>query len=239
MKEALRILTDVDRRAAFALVYTAFTLTILEYGFFPPRVEGYLQRLDFGAYARPSLAAGVIWSAGTSFFHLVVPVLIVLLVHREPLASIGFRAGGFVRHVGVYLALFVVVMLPVIAFAASQPAFQETYPFVRAATADLGTFVRWELAYLAQFVALEAFFRGYLLFTLERAIGGLAIWVMAIPYCMIHFHKPPLEALAAIVAGLALGALALRYRSWYGGALLHGLVALTMDALSAHRAGLF
>ena len=55
---------------------------------------------------------------------------------------------------------------------------------------------------------------------------------------MIHWHKPPLEAFAAVVAGVVLGALALRFRSWLGGALLHALVALTMDLIAAHRAGI-
>jgi membrane protease YdiL (CAAX protease family) len=62
---------------------------------------------------------------------------------------------------------------------------------------------------------------------------------MVVPCCMIHFHKPMLEALGAIVAGVFLGFLALRDRSWYGGALLHSLVAVSMDLLAVSRAGLF
>jgi membrane protease YdiL (CAAX protease family) len=130
-------------------------------------------------------------------------------------------------------------MLPVVAFAAGREDFSEIYPFVHEARNDLRTFLLWEAGYLAQFWALESFFRGYLLFTLERRIGRLAIFVMVVPYCMIHFHKPMLEALGAIVAGGFLGFLALGYRSWYGGALLHSLVAVSMDLLAVSRAGLF
>jgi hypothetical protein len=56
---------------------------------------------------------------------------------------------------------------------------------------------------------------------------------------MIHFHKPFLECLGAVVAGLVLGHLALRFRAFWGGALLHILVAVSMDLLAVHRAGLF
>ena len=131
------------------------------------------------------------------------------------------------------------VMLPAVLVVARREEFRSIYPFVAEARESVGAFVTWELAYLAQFFALEAFFRGYLLFTLERAMGRLAICAMAVPYGMIHFHKPLLEALGAVVAGLVLGHLALRYRSFYGGGLLHGAAALTMDLLATSRDGLW
>jgi hypothetical protein len=45
--------------------------------------------------------------------------------------------------------------------------------------------------------------------------------------------KAELEALGSIIAGIALGMLSLRTRSFYYGALIHGVVALWMDWLSA------
>jgi hypothetical protein len=61
---------------------------------------------------------------------------------------------------------------------------------------------------------------------------------MVVPYAMIHFHKPFLECLAAVGAGCILGVLALRFRTFWGGALLHILVAVTMDLLAVTRGGL-
>ena len=95
MKELLAPLAGVDRKALVALVYCALALTILEYGFHPPRVEGYLRGEAFGSLRAPSLRAGQIWSAGTIAFFGLVPALIVRLYHREPLSSIGVRAAGF------------------------------------------------------------------------------------------------------------------------------------------------
>ena len=92
--------------------------------------------------------------------------------------------------------------------------------------------------YALSFVALEFFFRGFLLFTLERALGAYAIFVMIVPYCMIHFHKPVAEVAGAIFAGIVLGTLAMRTRSIWCGVLIHVSVAWTMDLLAlAHTTG--
>ena len=221
-----------------ALVYTAVALTVLEYHWLPFRVEARWAGLPYGSGLAPSLQAGLAWAGATTVAFLVLPLAFVLASHREPPSSIGFSHRGLGRHLPVYLGLYL-VMLPAVLVVAERADFRATYPFVAEARGSLEAFVTWELAYLAQFFALEAFFRGYLLFTLERAMGRLAICAMAVPYGMIHFHKPFPEALGAVIAGLVLGHLALRYRSFYGGALLHGAVALTMDLLATGRAGLF
>ncbi len=54
---------------------------------------------------------------------------------------------------------------------------------------------------------------------------------------MIHFAKPMPEATAAIVAGLVLGVMALRSKSFVPGVFLHVGVALTMDLLVLARTG--
>jgi len=84
-------------------------------------------------------------------------------------------------------------------------------------------------------VGEEAFFRGFLLFGLYPRLGRYAIWAMVIPYTMIHFGKPMPETFAAIVAGYALGHLALRSRSFVWGWMLHWSVAITMDVLVIGR----
>ena len=72
---------------------------------------------------------------------------------------------------------------------------------------------------------------------LRPALGRASILVMLAPYCMIHFHKPPLEALGAIGAGVVLGCLSWRTRTVVYGWFLHYAVALSMDLLSLSRAG--
>jgi hypothetical protein len=225
----------VDPRAGVALVYTALVLSLTEYWFIPSRAgrTGLPPLLPVSS----DLGAGLVWVGSTVVFFLVIPALLVRLWHRQPLASVGYGARGLVRHLPLYLALFG-LMAPVIWLASRRPDFASLYPLVPSARASLATLLVWECAYVVQFVALEAFFRGYLLFTCEARMGWTAIPVMVVPYTMIHFHKPPLECLGAIGAGLVLGVLALRFRTFWGGALLHVLVALSMDLLAVRQAGL-
>ena len=220
----------MDARAVFALVYTAIVLTLMEYFFLPQRwaENGWF---SVSAQGNRELFYAGMWVASTVVFFLLIPGLIVRFAHREPLSSIGYSFTGAGRHILIYAGLFL-VMLPVLWSVSERPDFRAVYPFVSSARRDSSVFIRWELLYCAQFVALEAFFRGYLLFTCARRMGWTAIAVMVVPYTMIHFHKPFPECLGAAFAGLLLGALALRVRSFWGGVLLHSAVAVTMDCLA-------
>ena len=230
-------LRGLDPRVGFALVYTAVVLSLSEYWFIPsaaPRT-GLPQRLSG---VSPDLAAGLVWIASTVLLFTAIPMAVVRGWHRERLASIGFGTRGLRRHLLVYLGLYG-LMVPVLLLVARRPDFSGLYPLVPSARASLGVFLLWESAYALQFVALESFFRGYLLFTCAARMGWNAVPVMVVPYTMIHFHKPLPECLAAVGAGCLLGVLALRFRSFWGGAILHTLVAVSMDVLAVRRAGLF
>lgn len=84
---------------------------------------------------------------------------------------------------------------------------------------------------------LKYFFRGFMLETLAPRLGAGAIFVMAVPYMMIHLSKPWPEAAGAIAFGILLGILALRSRSIWGGALVHVTIALSMDLMSLAQTG--
>ena len=224
----------LDARIVFALLYTAVTLSATEYFFLPSRawVTGLPQRIPVPS----DLAGALVWVASTLVFFLLLPALVVRFAHRQKLAEIGYASEGIGRHLPVYLLLYG-LMLPVLYVMSRRPEFLALYPFPPSVRRDLWLLLVWELAYAAQFVALESFFRGYLLFTCAARMGLNAVPVMVVPYTMIHFHKPFPECLSAVAAGCVLGALALRYRTFWGGALLHILVAVTMDLLAVTRGG--
>jgi membrane protease YdiL (CAAX protease family) len=214
-------------QAAVILVSAAVSLTIQEYigdrGFFD---EHFHPPQDYWALA------GFAWWAGWRVIgYLIMPMLVVACMPGERLRDYHVSLRGFGKHLWIYLALFACV-LPVVALASTTPAFRETYPFYRLANRSLFDLGAWEALYAAQFVSLEFFFRGFLLQGLRRACGANAIFVMLVPYCMIHYHKPMPETLGAIGAGLILGTLAIRTRSIWGGVLIHIGVAMTMDVLA-------
>ena len=93
-----------------------------------------------------------------------------------------------------YLAM-AAVMLPCVLAVSHSERFLSTYPFYRLAPDEpLGwRFFAWELLYAAQFIGLEFFFRGFMVHGTKHRFGVEAIFVMTVPYCMIHFGKPLLE----------------------------------------------
>ena len=163
--------------------------------------------------------------------YVVIPVLVIKLFLREKLTDFGAGVSGVVADWPVYLT-FAVVMLPVVYVVSGEPRFQDVYPFYRVASrADIGPrLLRWELVYALQFIGLEFFFRGFLVHGTKHRFGVYAVFLMVIPYCMIHFHKPLPETIGSIIAGVALGVVSLVTRSVWPGAALHILVAWTMDA---------
>jgi membrane protease YdiL (CAAX protease family) len=171
------------------------------------------------------------WSLLSFTGYFLIPALLVKLLLRERLSDFGLTLRGVARHLPLYLLLFLFV-LPLVWFASRDEAFLRTYPFADSARDGLTQLVIWEILYGLQFFALEFFFRGFTIFGLERKLGMSSIFVMAVPYCMLHFHKPMPEALGAIGAGLVLGVVALRTRSIFGGVIIHWSVAITMDVLA-------
>jgi membrane protease YdiL (CAAX protease family) len=153
----------------------------------------------------------------------------------DSLLDMGLRTRGFFKHAWIYAA-FLAVVLPTMLVVSRQPDFGSYYPFYKGSSRSWYDFLVWEGMYFVQFFALEMFFRGFWLGALRRSFGSGAIFAMAVPYCMIHFGKPFLEANGAIVAGIALGSLSMKTKSIYQGFFVHITVAALMDWLAlSHR----
>jgi membrane protease YdiL (CAAX protease family) len=184
------------------------------------------------------MAESLGWCLLIVLLYLVIPALVVKFAFRERLRDYGLGWGGLHRHWHFYVGVLA-AMLPVVIGAARTPYFQQTYPFYDYVSASLFGFLLWQAAYGLQFLAVEFFFRGFLLFGLRPTFGVHALLIGMAPYCMIHFQKPMGEALGAIVAGFLLNYLALKNRSIWGGAFLHWMIALTMDAAAIFFRGGF
>lgn len=171
------------------------------------------------------------WSGWRFFGYVVIPVVAIWLLPGQRVRDYYVSPRSFFRHLWIYIGLFLIV-LPAVIVAAQTEAFYRTYPFYKYSNRSLFDFWAWQALYALQFLALEFFFRGFMLHGLGRTMGSRAIFVMAVPYCMIHFGKPFPETIGAIIAGIVLGTLAMRTRSIWGGVLIHVGVALTMDLLA-------
>jgi membrane protease YdiL (CAAX protease family) len=230
----------MDHRPFVALVLCALVLTMQEYYggriFFDSSVKELLVAYDkehgslnIGRYEE---LWGFGWWAGTRVFGYVLPFLVWRAFFRhDSLLDLGLRTRGFLDHAWIY-GLFLAIVVPAMLVVAASPDFGSYYPFYKQSSRSWFDFLVWEAMYFAQFFALEMFFRGFWLGVLRRSFGSGAIFVMAVPYCMIHYGKPYLEACGAIVAGIALGSLAMKTKSIYSGFLVHITVAAMMDWLS-------
>jgi membrane protease YdiL (CAAX protease family) len=176
------------------------------------------------------------WWVGSiliAFVALPATVMALLPGGRLRDCHLGFR--GFREHFWIYVGLYGAV-LPVIWIVSLSPSFTAFYPMYGQAGRSWADLLLWEGMYLGQFVALEFFFRGFLVGGLGRYLGMLAVPVAVLPYLMLHFSKLLPEAAASVVAGLVLGYLAWKTKSIWGGVCVHCAVAMTMDVLAlAHK----
>lgn len=226
-------LASIDRRALVVLLAAPVLLTWLEFFSGRAAFARWFGDQPFGATSPYDVnrLGWEWWSVNGLLVFVAVPMVLIRGVLNEHLDAYGLRLTNPRKHVALGIGLYLLV-LPAVVWAAHRPAFQEMYPLFTEARGSVATMLGWWFIYLPQFFAVEFFFRGFLLFGLERQCGAAAIFVSTIPYCMVHFHKPMPEAFAAIVAGIGLGYVALRTRCIWSGVLVHVLVALTMDILA-------
>ena len=241
-RAALLAKGKTDPRPMVALVMCALILTMQEYyggrAYFELNVYPLIAKRFAGHTAmltKYDELWGFAWWAATRIGGYMLPFVVWKIVFRkDSILDLGLRTRGFFRHAWIY-SLFLAVVLPAMLLVSAQPDFGSYYPFYKTAPRSWFDFLAWEAMYFAQFFALEMFFRGFWLGVLRRSFGSGAIFAMAVPYCMIHFGKPYLEAVGAIVAGMALGSLSMKTKSIYQGFLVHITVAALMDWLSLRR----
>ncbi|WP_075185921.1 CPBP family intramembrane glutamic endopeptidase [Teredinibacter haidensis] len=190
-----------------------------------------LQRSDY-----MQLASYSWWTFWHLIGYIAIPFLIIRYKLKTSFTQMGWRFNETAKHWKGYLLLLSPILLFVL-LVSFRTDFVQHYPFYKQAGRSWFDFIAWEALYLTQFICLEFFFRGFIIQSLRPAIGANAIWVMCVPYLMIHLPKLWLEASGAILFGLFLGILALRSRSIWGGFFVHAGVAVSMDIASLLQQG--
>lgn len=173
------------------------------------------------------------WSGTIIFVYFVVPALLTRFVFKMKLGEMGLTLRNSMQGWQLYV-IMLGVMVPLVYFCAKTESFQSRYPFYKMAPGEAvwPNFILWEIVYFIQFASLEFFFRGFITLGTRKSFGYLSIFVMMVPYCMIHFGKPMPETIGAIIAGIVLGTLSLKSRSVILGVLIHYSVAITMDLMA-------
>lgn len=219
-----------QRRVAVVLVTSALALTFIQFA------QGGPTPTWLAEATTPDFARLLRWGLVNVVGYIAIPWLAVRFVLGDRFADYGLGRpgpGGW----RPYAWLFA-LSVPFVVLASFQPAFQAKYPFYSLAPDEAlwPWFVLWWLLYAAQFLGVELFFRGFMVHGLAPRFGIGSVFAMVVPYVMIHFTKPLLEALAALVGGVVLGFLSLKTRSIWWGVAIHVAIAFLMDALALAHA---
>lgn len=131
--------------------------------------------------------------------------------------------------------IMLLIMVPLIAAASTQPDFLRMYPKMKMITGWNAAAWSWwhkllfELSYGSDFFTIELFFRGFLILAFAKWAGKDAILPMACFYCTIHFGKPLAECISSYFGGMLLGIVVYHTRSIFGGLMVHLGIAWLME----------
>jgi membrane protease YdiL (CAAX protease family) len=248
-RQAMRLAGRVDTRPWVLFAIVAVVLTLQEYyggsRFFASYIRPWLREVENAQKSNPGglgyyvdvrywgeLYSYTWWAFTRIVGYTLLPLAAWKIIYRrDSVLDMGLRTKGLWGHAWIYAACLVVV-IPCVFAVSRSPEFSSYYPFYKLVSRSWLDLILWEALYIAQFFALEVFFRGFMLVPLRKNLGTGAIFAMCVPYVMIHYGKPYLESSVAFIAGVALGSLAMRTRSIYSGFLVHCTVALLMDGLA-------
>ncbi len=159
----------------------------------------------------------------------VIPILCARLFFRWRVRDLGFRFGE--KRYGFKFLLAGIPIMILFAYIGSfDSAMQIEYPQSRSAVGHIDLIIIIQLIYLVYYIGWEFFFRGFMLFGLEKKFGPLAsILIQTIPSTLIHIGKPIGETLGAVVAGVVFGYLAIRARSILYPFILHTTIGIATN----------
>lgn len=220
-----------EQQTTVILLASALLLTLHRY---------YSRRSFFNRHFAEYLGSGPLagsypyyyWFLTTAVTLLFVPALVAKFGTKARLRDYGCQLGNQKLGWGITAAAWI-LMIPVVILAVIvYPPFVAKYPLSKVVASSWQAFLPYQLAYCVYMFSWEFFFRGFMLFGLERKFGNYSILIQTIPFAVMHYSKPLPEALGSIIAGVLLGVLALETRTFIYGAAIHWLVAMTMDIVA-------
>ena len=161
----------------------------------------------------------------------LIPGLVVLVAFRDRLTNYGLGLGDWRWGLGLAVAGGA-VMTPIVLAVGSNAQFSSYYGVSAAPVGDL------LVTHLLDLVPSEFVIRGFLMFTLIRAIGPLGVVVAQLPFVFVHLGKPEIELFSTLAGGMVFGWLNWRTRSIWWSALGHiYILTLIVAVAGAARTG--
>lgn len=183
---------------------------------------------------------------------LWVPLMVILFVLRQEPSQFGLTRGD--QRFGLKWALiaWIAMILPIIVYYTYWHGVRQYYlggrlsywaisgvgyVFSNGNRVNLKALLFYELGMGFYMFCWEFFFRGFLLFGLQKSRLGAwgAVIIQALLFMFLHWSldaraaKPGLEVLSALPGGIILGWFALRTRTFLYGYLIHWAISVTLD----------
>ena len=210
-----------------------FGLLGLDRGFYGLEwIRDYVSRAEF-RYLYISLN----WAAG--IFISVIPFLLVYwLIEKQDNPKIWYGLSLKKFDPKPYLIMLLITAV-IIGLGSFIGDIKNYYPRFLHASLDqflsANDWERWqaivfyELCYGSNFISVELFFRGYLIYAFSRILGPYVVLPMVCSYCFLHFGKPLGESISSIFGGYVLGIISMNSRNIWGGIFIHLGVAWLME----------
>lgn len=167
------------------------------------------------------------WMFNQIILFLFLPVIFLLIFKRKP-RNFGFSIKGIKKFWWVLLGCAILI-IGAMYFVSGLDSFKQMYPMYQYGKYDVKLLIIYEVVFLIYLFSWEFFFRGFMLFGLEKRFGNYAILIQMIPFVLMHFSKPPMEIYSSIIGGILLGVIALKTRSFIPCWILHLLFSLPLD----------
>lgn len=231
-KEAKELLSPIETKL---FLFITLDFLLLEYfgwqGPFYRLVAPILKNSNF--LGEPKFMAQVYTTTSFGILFILFPIIFLSVTGNWKGIPKGFKIPRFKDWIP-YLAI-AAFMFSVLAIVCREPSFYRFYPLYR--PNSWTSWIQFELVYMPQFLAVEFFFRGPLLYFMKEKFSSGAEMMITLPYALIHIHKPFPEAIGSIIAGLILCRLSLKTKSILPGVLIHMFVALSADYFGLYYSG--
>lgn len=168
----------------------------------------------------------------------LIPIFIIFLIFDKKNTS-GFY-GMNLKNFNVKVNLPLILVVLIIAFIASfMKEVTEYYPIVNrtyykvyaeySGISQINAFSYFQFAYMFDFVMIELFFRGFMIFGFVKYLGKNVILPIACLYAVIHFGKPMPEIVSSFFGAYILGIITLQVNNIRTGIYLHCILAFSME----------
>ncbi len=181
-----------------------------------------------------------LYKIAIKFFRLFILLLPLLIFYKmDKKDMVGFYGLTFSpKHLKIYVPLLL-IMAVLIFLSTFLQSIQDFYPmYFKSGGIAFAKFNNWpnwatiaafEVSYLSNFISIEFFFRGFLIFSFVRLLGPQVVLPAVCCYAVLHFGKPFVEAFSSIFGGYILSILALKTKNIWGGIFLHVGIAGLME----------